>query len=87
MRIETLTCFHIGGKEFGSERAARAWLFDRIGETLDQQLSRAGKVIGPGDRLAMVEAIAARASDLAPILAAYVAPILAAYAAPVDSEE
>lgn len=70
MRIEAVTRYIVGGNQFASREAARAWVIDRIGETIDKQLSADGKVIGPGNLLAVVAAMQTQAGRLAELLAA-----------------
>jgi len=70
MKIEAVTRYVVGGNQFASREAAREWITDRIGETIDRQLSADGKVIGPGNLLAVVSAVTVNAGRLASLLAA-----------------
>lgn len=72
MRIETVISYRVGGATFDSEKAARDWIEDQIGALIDKGL--AGRLVGPGDKLAMHAAILSNANALRVLLDAYTAP-------------
>jgi hypothetical protein len=72
MRIEIVQQYRIGGSVFDSEKAARDWIEDQIGALIDRGL--AGRLVGPGDKLAMHAAILSNANALRALLDAYTAP-------------
>jgi hypothetical protein len=72
MRIEIVQQYRIGEAVFDSEKAARDWIEDQVGALVDQGL--AGRVVGPGDKLAMHAAILNNANALRVLLEAYTAP-------------
>ena len=75
MRIETKTVYLVGKAEFESEKAARQWIADQIGRTIDKALSDAGKTIGPGNAIAVNDAMLKNSATLSTLLSAYAAPI------------
>jgi len=76
MQIYTRTTYHIAGASFDTEKKARDWLYDQIGNTLDKALSDLGAgTVGPRERIAMVDAITSNAAAIHTLLGAYVAPV------------
>ena len=75
MQIETNTSYVIAGASFQTEKAARQWIADQVGRTIDKALSDAGKALGPGNAIALNDAIMKNAATLAVLLAAFVAPV------------
>lgn len=72
MRIEIVQQYRVGGAVFDSEKAARGWIEDQVGALLDKGL--AGRLVGPGDKLAMHSAILNNANALRVLLEAYTSP-------------
>ena len=71
MRIEIVQQYRIGGAVFDSEKAARDWIEDQVGALIDKGL--AGRLVGPGDKLALHTAILNNAHTLRMLLDAYTA--------------
>jgi hypothetical protein len=72
MRIEIVQQYRIGGAVFDSEKAARDWIEDQVGAIIDKGL--AGRLVGPGDKLALHAAILNNANTLRALLEAYASP-------------
>jgi hypothetical protein len=67
MRIKRVASYIVGGKSFDSEEKARRHIFDKLGETVDR-LCLQNIVLGPGDRIKLVESMFKNASELVAIL-------------------
>lgn len=70
MRIETKVFYLIGGCQFDSETKAREWLYDQIGNLMDNGLSKTNcsGSIGSKERIAIVDAMVKNARQLAILL-------------------
>jgi hypothetical protein len=67
MRIKRAEIFIVNGKRFDSEDKAREHILDTLGETVDRLLLK-DIVLGPGQRIKLVEAMMRHASILVEIL-------------------
>lgn len=76
MQIYSKRKFIIGGIEFEKEQAARDWIYDQIGNLLDGGLkNEKNGLLGPGERLAIVNAMTKNANQFTILLAAFAAPV------------
>jgi len=67
MRIQSRVVYSVAGKTFTSEVAARSHIQDMLGETVDRLLLR-NILLGPGDRIKLVESMLKHAAELVSIL-------------------
>lgn len=76
MQIYSKRKYIIGGIEFDSEKAARDWIYDQIGGLLDGGLSgEKNGLLGPGQKLAVVNALTKNARQFSILLGAFSAPV------------
>lgn len=75
MQIHSRTVYSIGATDFANESAARQWIADKIGRTIDKALSDAGHVLGPRHAIAVNDAMLKNSATLAALLSAYSAPV------------
>lgn len=76
MLIVTKTVYIVGNAEFDSERKAREWIYDQIGNLMDKALSDYGAgAIGPKERIAIVDCLTKNAAQFEILLRAYRKPV------------
>ena len=76
MQIFAKTVYVVGNVEFNSERKAREWIYDQIGNLMSKALSDHGAgAIGPKERIASVDCLAKNAAQFEILLGAYRAPV------------
>jgi len=67
MRIRKVAAYNVNGIAFTSESKAREHIRDMLGETVDKLVLK-DILLGPGDRIKLVEAMIKHASELVAIL-------------------
>jgi hypothetical protein len=67
MRICKIAAYSVNGVSFSSEAKARQHIQDTLGETVDKLVLK-DILLGPGDRIKLVEAMMNHAAELVAIL-------------------
>ena len=76
MQIQTRVVYSVGNVDFDSEKKAREWIYDQIGNLMSKALSDHGAgVIGPRGRIAIVDCLTENAAQFAILLRAYSSPV------------
>lgn len=76
MQIQTRVVYSVGNVDFDSEKKARGWIYDQIGNLMSKALSDYGAgAIGPKERIAIVDSLTNNAAQFAILLGAYHAPV------------